>query len=248
MQLRRRGTWATISLQAKSPSPWQRPPRRAAVSANPSAGHLSVHVEGAHPVDIPFQFEQQQKRMGPAFVASFAYHVAMVGIDAAGAALRRARHGARRRTCPTSRTAQIVWLSQPGPGGGGGGGGNQMKEPPRKAELPGKDKITVPAEKPPKLEQPKQAKNEPNPLEQLNIPAKTLAAATESLPGRDRSAARAADALAGLGHRRRVRNRDRARASGRARARVSGRAAAAAPAAASISRATASRCRASCAR
>jgi TonB family protein len=58
-----------------------------------------------------------------------------------------------------------------------------MKEPPRKAELPGKDKITVPVEKPPSLEAPKQAKVEPNPLEQLVIPAKTLAAAQDSLPG-----------------------------------------------------------------
>src|SRR5207244_5081697 len=68
-----------------------------------------------------------------------------------------------------------------GPGGGGGGGGNKMKEPPRQAELPGKDKLTVPVEKKPNLEQ--QAKVEPNPIEQLNIPAKELAAAQDSLPG-----------------------------------------------------------------
>ena len=43
----------------------------------------------------------------------------------------------------------IVWLAVPGPGGGGGGGGNKAPEPPRKAELPGKDKITVPVEKAP---------------------------------------------------------------------------------------------------
>jgi protein TonB len=84
---------------------------------------------------------------------------------------------------PEKQNSQIIWLSEPGPGGGGGGGGNQMKEPPRKAELPGKDKITVPVEKPPKLEQPKQVKNEPNPIEQLNIPAKMLASSTDSLPG-----------------------------------------------------------------
>ena len=60
---------------------------------------------------------------------------------------------------PTGRTKNIVWLTQPGPGGGGGGGGNKMKEPPRKAELPGKDKITVPVDKAPDLE--KLAKKEP---------------------------------------------------------------------------------------
>jgi TonB family protein len=84
---------------------------------------------------------------------------------------------------PDAPNNQIIWLSDPGPGGGGGGGGNRMKEPPRQAEDPGKDKITVPVEKPPKLEAPKQAKVEPNPLDQLNIPAKSLAAAQDSLPG-----------------------------------------------------------------
>mgnify|MGYP003693958275 CR=1 FL=1 len=57
-----------------------------------------------------------------------------------------------------------------------------MKEPPRQAEMPGKDKITVPVQKAPSLEQ-QVAKNEPSPVEQLNIPAKSLASAQESLPG-----------------------------------------------------------------
>ena len=69
---------------------------------------------------------------------------------------------------PEQLNTSIVWLTEPGPGGGGGGGGNQMKEPPRQAELPGKDKLTVPVEKPPKLEPPKKPKDEPNPVEQLN--------------------------------------------------------------------------------
>ena len=58
-----------------------------------------------------------------------------------------------------------------------------MKEPPRPAELPGKDKITVPVAPVPKLEPPLQANIEPNPVEQLVIPAVQLAAATDSLPG-----------------------------------------------------------------
>ena len=48
--------------------------------------------------------------------------------------------------------SDIVWLDTPGPGGGGGGGGNKMPDPPRKAELKGTDKITVPVAKPPKME------------------------------------------------------------------------------------------------
>ena len=149
---------------------------------NSSAGHLSVHVEGAHPVEIPFLFEEQQKRLGPAFVASFVYHVAMIFL-----VLLAIRYGPGGTTSaallPEQPNSQIVWLNEPGPGGGGGGGGNKMKEPPRPAELPGKAKLTVPVTKPPKLEDPQQAKKEPDPIEQLSIPAKTLASSQDSLPG-----------------------------------------------------------------
>ncbi len=150
--------------------------------ANPSAGHLSVQVEGQHPADVPFLFEQQPKRNWLALAASFAYHVSMIVLTLV--AIRYGTHASASvgPFLPDAANREIVWLSEPGPGGGGGGGGNQMKEPPRKAELPGKDKITVPVEKKPKLEQ-VQAKKEPNPVEQLNIPAKSLAAAQDSLPG-----------------------------------------------------------------
>src|SRR5215467_10026260 len=78
---------------------------------------------------------------------------------------------------PEQPNKNIIWLAQEGPGGGGGGGGNKMKEPPKQAELPGKDKISVPVVQKPKLEQPQQITKEQNPIEQLNIPAKELAAA-----------------------------------------------------------------------
>jgi protein TonB len=152
------------------------------VRVNASAGHLSVHIEGDHPVEVPFLFEQQQKRIGPAALASLAYHVVMFAVLIF--AIRYGTHATAAVFLPEQPNNQIIWLSEPGPGGGGGGGGNKMKEPPRQAEDPGKDKITVPVQKPPKLEPPKQqAKTEPNPLDQLNIPAKSLAAAQDSLPG-----------------------------------------------------------------
>ncbi len=150
--------------------------------ANSSAGHLSVHLEGSRPIEVPFLFEQQRQRALPAAIASLVYHVGVILITLL--AIRFGTHAPSQTAfLPEKANDQIVWLSQPGPGGGGGGGGNQMKEPPRKAELPGKDKLTVPVKKPPKMEAPKEAKNEPNPLEQLNIPAKTLASAADSLPG-----------------------------------------------------------------
>jgi periplasmic protein TonB len=151
------------------------------VSHSSTNGHLSVRADGTPP-DRPFLFEQRRKRLGPAFVASFATHVAVFllaalvlrfGVSAANTA----------SVLPFQANTNIIWLSQPGPGGGGGGGGNRMQAPPRQVEEPGKDKITVPVTKPPKLEPPKQAAKEPDPIEQLNIPAKNLAAATESLPG-----------------------------------------------------------------
>jgi protein TonB len=154
----------------------------AQASMNTSAGHLSVHIEGDHPTDVPFLFERQEKRAAPAAIASFATHIVLTvaivlmikysPVPATAAAI-----------LPDQPNTHIVWLSEPGPGGGGGGGGNQMKEPPRAAEMKGKDKITVPVEKPKKLEVQQQVKNEPNPVEQLNIPAKTSAAALEALPG-----------------------------------------------------------------
>jgi protein TonB len=154
----------------------------AEIRSNASLGHLSVHVEGEHPDEVPFLFERQDKRIAPAALASFATHIA--GALFMFLLIRYApRPIVSAAILPEQQNTHIIWLNEPGPGGGGGGGGNQMKEPPRKAELPGKDKITVPVEKPPKLEVQQQAKNEPNPVEQLNIPAKNLASASESLPG-----------------------------------------------------------------
>jgi protein TonB len=146
---------------------------------NSSAGHLGVHLD-VHSVDVPFLFEQQQKRMGPAVLVSFGSHagLALMVLLIVHAGNRAAVSAP---VLPEANPSQIVWLSQPGPGGGGGGGGNQMKDPPRKVELPGKDKLTVPVVKAPSLET--VAKNEPNPIEQLNIPAQSLAAATDLLSG-----------------------------------------------------------------
>jgi len=112
------------------------PNQTAGVRVNESAGHLSVHVEGAHPVEVAFLFEQPEKRIAPAFVGSLVSHAAFGLL-----ALFLVRYSSSASTTPALLPEQpnvnITWLNQPGPGGGGGGGGNRMKEPPRKAELPG---------------------------------------------------------------------------------------------------------------
>jgi periplasmic protein TonB len=154
---------------------------KAASRVNASAGHLSVHFEDDHPVEVPFLFDQQPRRLGVSVAVSaivdVAFAIFLVFVS------RLPMHPvATAALLPDQPSNRIIWLQQPGPGGGGGGGGNRMKEPPRKAELPGKDKITVPVAKPPTLEM-RQVKNEAPPIPPVNIPAKILASAADTLPG-----------------------------------------------------------------
>ena len=74
----------------------------------------------------------------------------------------------------------LVWLAVPGPGGGGGGGGNRTKVA-APAQLPGRERVTVPTARsqPGPVEKPK----EPPPIQPLNIPAQPMAAAVETAPG-----------------------------------------------------------------
>lgn len=149
---------------------------------NASAGHLSVHIPGAHPEEVSFAFERQPARLGYSVGASVLLDALVLTLLIVASRLAPATPDTLAQLIPPSD--QIIWIAEPGPGGGGGGGGNKMPDPPRKAELPGKDKITVPVEKPPVVEPPKEEpKEEPKPVEELVIPAVTTAAATEVLTG-----------------------------------------------------------------
>jgi periplasmic protein TonB len=152
----------------------------APVEQTPGIGHLTVRPEGVGPAEVHFSFEQQEKRMGGAIGMSILTHGAMLLLFLLFASLMP--EPVREAILPDRLPNEIVWLSVPGPGGGGGGGGNQMKEPPKKAELPGKDKISVPVEKPPavELQKPEPA---PEPEPEVNIPAQTMAAAETTAPG-----------------------------------------------------------------
>jgi len=87
------------------------------VRPNETAGHLQVHLEGAHPVEVPFLFEEQQKRLGPAFIASLAYHVVMIAL-----VILAIKYSPKPTTTtavlPEQAPSGIIWLSEPGPGGG----------------------------------------------------------------------------------------------------------------------------------
>jgi len=129
------------------------------------------------PVELRFGFEHRQSRVGVG--ASMAAHI--VGALIVLMVIRFAPRPAAFEMLPNQLPNDIVWLAEEGPGGGGGGGGNKMPDPPKAAELPGKDKITVPVEKKPEPV-PEPPKPEP-PAEQLLIPAQTMAAAEVTLPG-----------------------------------------------------------------
>jgi protein TonB len=129
------------------------------------------------PVELRFGFEQRQSGLGVG--ASMAAHVALALMILL--VIRFAPEPSALELLPDQPIKDIVWLADPGPGGGGGGGGNKMPDPPRKAEVPGKEKITVPvAEKPKPVPDP--PKVEPPP-EQLVIPAQSMAAAPIEAPG-----------------------------------------------------------------
>lgn len=135
-----------------------------------------LHVTD-RPVELRFSFEGRQSSVGVG--ASVAAHIA-IGLIVL-LVMRFAPQPGMADFIPDAPVSDLVWLAVPGPGGGGGGGGNKAPEPPRKAELPGKDKITVPVQKTP-TPTPEPPKVETPPAEPL-IPAQTMAAAEQALPG-----------------------------------------------------------------
>lgn len=157
----------TASLTADSEMPDVPQP-----SASPNAHFMAGGVpHGAN----------ESARFGGGFALSAASHVvAFLVIAYIVANMPPAETAAPQ---PDRAPSDIVWINQPGPGGGGGGGGNSTPEPPRKAELPGRDKVTVPVAKPPAVtpEPPKEVPK-PEPA-QINIPAVTTSAGVVEIPG-----------------------------------------------------------------
>ncbi|MDE3155014.1 MAG: energy transducer TonB [Acidobacteriota bacterium] len=129
---------------------------------------------------MDFLFEQQEKRMGPAVGAALFTHIALVLVFVLLISWFPATDAAP--PAQPQPIAQLVWIPEKGPGGGGGGGGNRSAEPPRKAELPGKDKLALAVAKPPDTTKPK-PKEAPKPPQEVNIPAMTVASGVQKLPG-----------------------------------------------------------------
>jgi TonB family protein len=153
----------------------QKPPTLDEMGAH---GHLRLRLDEGRSAGVHFQFEVPQKRLGGALGASLIGHAAFVGFWVL--LLWIVPDQVREAILPDQLPRQIVWLAEPGPGGGGGGG-NQRPEPPKPAQLPGKEEISVPTPKPEPTPEP--VEPEQQPIEQLTIPALTMAAAQETSIG-----------------------------------------------------------------
>jgi TonB family protein len=144
----------------------------------PAQGHLYIRA-AAGPAEVHFMFEQQEKRLGGAMGASVITHGAFLLLILL--IMRLAPEPGSHAMLLERAPREIIWLAEPGAGGGGGGGGNQQKEPIKKAELPGKEKLTVPVAKPPEPTPFPEVK--PPEEQKINIPAVTLSAENETSPG-----------------------------------------------------------------
>lgn len=156
----------TVPLTADQPMPEAHEP-----GASPNARFLAGDVP--HGVD-------ERLRFGNSILASAVTHIG--GFFLILFIITRLPAPTPSTAPVDDKPSDIVWLNAPGPGGGGGGGGNRSPDPPRKVELPGKDKISVPVAKPPKLA-PEPPKDVPKPDTQINIPAITTASGVTELPG-----------------------------------------------------------------
>jgi TonB family protein len=146
-------------------------------SSAPQKGYLSIRFDDDRPPELRFQLTQPKARWGGALGGSIIGHAAFIGLFML--LWWAVPDSVREAVLPDQIPRQLVWLAEPGPGGGGGGGNNRP-EPPKPAELPGAEKISVPTPKPEPTPEPTP---EETPLENLQIPVQTMAAATETTIG-----------------------------------------------------------------
>ena len=125
--------------------------------------------------------EAEKGRLGGSMAASLATHISAVLLIIF--VIARMPPPAPTTAPPDRMPADVIWLNSPGPGGGGGGGGNKNPDPPKRAELPGKEKITVPVTKPPALTPEPPKPEPPKPTAQLNIPAVNTQAGIQEMAG-----------------------------------------------------------------
>jgi len=147
--------------------------------------HGSVILPLGDRPSINLEFGQGGQRSSGAAIVSLLSHAALLAILYVG--IRVVPAGQPTETIkPPEPNYQLVFRAEPGPGGGGGGGGNKSPEPPRRVELPGKDRMTVPVAPkvsvtPPKQQPPKEV--EPPPVPQMTIPVQSLSSGEVAVAG-----------------------------------------------------------------
>ena len=143
---------------------------------------VSILPDTWAPRDVSFRVGATRDRMGGSFAASLGSHAVGIGLLFLLVSLAPERVF---KLVELNRNNYdgIVWIPEDGPGGGGGGGGNESLELPRPVEVEGPDEteLDIPIEPEIKLEP--EVEPEPVDLLRLNIPALSMAAALETLPG-----------------------------------------------------------------
>jgi protein TonB len=149
-----------------------------------STSYVTIRLGESEAADVRFLIDRSQRRSAGAVAVSVATHAVVIAAVLLVLRLAPPRAFTQSTILPDLTPDQIVWLAQEGPGGGGGGGGNESPEPPRKVELPGRDKITLPVAKPPVLDQPKPQEPEPPPpIQTVTGPALAMASGIAPVPG-----------------------------------------------------------------
>jgi periplasmic protein TonB len=160
----------------------------AATPQEPNSHGSIILPLGDHPT-INLEFGQGGQRSSGAAVVSLVSHLAFFVLLYLG--IRAVPAGQSEAVTPPAPNYELVFLAEPGPGGGGGGGGNRSPEPPRRVELPGKDRMSVPVAPKVNVTPPKEVPKdvEPPPIPQMNIPVQSLASGEVAVAGViDRSA------------------------------------------------------------
>jgi protein TonB len=160
----------------------------AATPQEPNSHGSVILPLGDHPT-INLEFGQGGQRSSGAAVVSLVSHLAFFVLLYLG--IRAVPAGQSEAVKPPTPNYELVFLAEPGPGGGGGGGGNRSPEPPRRVELPGKDRMSVPVAPKVNVTPPKEVPKdvEPPPIPQMNIPVQSLASGEVAVAGViDRSA------------------------------------------------------------
>lgn len=161
-------------------------PVPAAPSTPPAPGGgdvISLRLGDSRATEYQFELDRFARRYPRSALFSFAFHVGAILLSVGISMIAPALSGTEALKPDQPTPISMVWLPVQGPGGGGGGGGNRSPEPPRKLEIPGRDRISMPVSPPPKLTPPKQEAPEPPPVQGVSVPAMTMASGLETIPG-----------------------------------------------------------------